>query len=1269
MPADPPRVKELFSAALELAEPEARRDFIDRQCADNPELRERLQELLAAHDRPNAILNQPFAPPAEPTADLPADDVVGTIIAGRYKLIEQIGEGGMGTVWMAEQREPVRRLVALKLIKPGMDSRAVQVRFEAERQALALMDHPNIAKILDGGMTGIEAGGIGPGRPYFVMELVKGLPLADYCDERRLSVRERLSLFVQVCQAVQHAHQKGIIHRDLKPTNLLVTEHDGHPVPKVIDFGLAKALHGPMVLTEKTLHTSFGAMVGTPTYMAPEQVAINALDVDTRTDIYALGVILYELLTGSTPLQKRQLKEAAWDEIRRLIREEEPIRPSLRLSTSDALPSVAARRQIEPAKLSRLVQGDLDWIVLKALEKDRNRRYETASAFALDVQRHLADEPVLAGPPTAAYRIRKFARKHRAVMISASAFIVLLIAGTIISLRQAGRAKKAEADARSERDSAHAARDDAKEQLKRAVRAEQATSEALRRSEGLRLATTALLKRAHSYDLATALAHEAVTVSDVPSTLGAALAAVDGLPLTRRLARAELPATRFPGANPRWFQPRSWFAFHPDGRRLFALDREENDVVVFDQTTLQPVRQFPVRSTGAPSLDHLIMDPQGRWLVGANNVGGLTVWSAESGNLVGRHSLDGFKFQELAFSPQNGRLAAVAWRTSDAAPLRAAPTAIHRLVVWSMPDFVRRIEFEAPEQLRSVVLSRTGGRVALSSVGNRSIRVWNLPSGDLTLEEREGDGLPFPALAFSYDESQLLDFVREGVSVWDIAARKKMLIPYQDQVRRANGISLVRDADGTVLLVSPSVGTFNLHTRQIVLERGPLLAFDLRKLQWLPPIDTGSNAKIYSASLSGNGRRAVVRTDNAGMIAWDVSQDSLLVSATHSGLPIEAIAISPDGTTAVTQIREKGLWRWDLDDRGILPAVSGNNTLICEGGRRLSEYGGAGRMRTLEAATLRTVDRATLNPELVFDRDVYLLDDGRRLLFVKQPGTVVLCSSTGEQIARYEFPRSAISAGSYRSSNLAQQVLTAKEGGRRFLLPVSRKMDPFDRTAKFNAYDSTTGRLVSTVDLGDALVKCALGPDGCILAGITARSESSQWAYDLEFWSLDTGALLGRRPIPKSSSSESPGLAYAAGGARLLCWQGRTATIWDVDTRAAVRSLTFEEPFNWELALSRNGRLLASDSPTEFALWDAVAGKNLYRVPHPDRFPQRVAFVAEDSMVLVDADIHNERRLSLLPVDPALHFRNQNLRRLTDAERTEFGIQSGPKLSDRSASQ
>jgi serine/threonine protein kinase len=413
----------IFLDALQKQTPEERAAFLDQACANNAKLRQSVDLLLRAHHEAGPFLQNLRDDSA--TTDQPSREGPGTLI-GPYKLLQQIGEGGMATVFMAEQTQPVQRKVALKLIKPGMDSRQVIARFEAERQALALMDHPNIAKILDGGATP-------SGRPYFVMELVKGIPITKYCDEHRLTPRQRLELFVPACQAIQHAHHKGVIHRDLKPSNVLVALYDDKPVPKVIDFGVAKAT-GPQ-LTEQTLHTGFGAVVGTLEYMSPEQASFNPLDVDTRSDIYSLGVLLYELLTGTTPLDRKRLKESTLLEVLRTIREQDPPKPSTKLSTADGLPTLAANRGTEPAKLTKLFRGELDWLVMKALEKDRNRRYETASAFAADVQRYLHDEPVLACPPSALYRFRKFARRNmRALATAALLGVMLLVAmGAVVA--------------------------------------------------------------------------------------------------------------------------------------------------------------------------------------------------------------------------------------------------------------------------------------------------------------------------------------------------------------------------------------------------------------------------------------------------------------------------------------------------------------------------------------------------------------------------------------------------------------------------------------------------------------------------------------------------------------------------------------------------------------------------------------------------------------------------------------------------------------------
>ncbi len=527
--------EDLFHAAVTRTDPADRAAFLNDACAGDDELRRRIEELIQAHERagdflasvsgetrerasasaptfpdtgvlispndvatvaiPSVELN-PFAP--RPSSEQPGNHI------GPYRLIEILGEGGMGTVFLAEQRHPVRRQVALKVIKAGMDTVQIVARFEAERQALALMDHPNIARVLDVGSTP-------EGRPYFVMELVQGVPITRYCDNAHLTPRQRLDLFLPVCQAIQHAHQKGVVHRDIKPSNVLITEVDGKPVPKVIDFGIAKAID--QRLTERTIFTRIGTLVGTPEYMSPEQAGASP-DVDTRTDVYSLGVLLYELLTGTTPLDRETLRRAAFDEVLKRVREEEPPKPSTRLSvTNDRLPSVAAVRATEPSRLAKLVRGELDWVVMKALEKDRARRYETANGLARDIQRYLDGDPVEAGPPSRTYRLRKFAGKHRASLVTAAAFALVLIAATAFSAWEAVRATRSEHAALQAEASIRRERD-------RALKAEKQAAEAAREARNQASIAQAIVDFLQNDLLAQAMPennprNQRVTVEDV----------------------------------------------------------------------------------------------------------------------------------------------------------------------------------------------------------------------------------------------------------------------------------------------------------------------------------------------------------------------------------------------------------------------------------------------------------------------------------------------------------------------------------------------------------------------------------------------------------------------------------------------------------------------------------------------------------------------------------------------------------------------------------
>ena len=598
-----PGEESIFAAVMELPRPEERARYLQEACGGDVELRQRVEALLrfAEHtedflERPPLSAGAPSSAASSPGPEVRADKGVSEQPGDRigpYKLLECIGEGGCGVVYMAEQAEPIRRRVALKVIKLGMDTRDVIARFEAERQALALMDHPNIAKVLDAGATGT-------GRPYFVMELVRGIQITDYCDQSHLSTRARLDLFVKVCQAIQHAHQKGIIHRDIKPSNILVTLHDGEPVPKVIDFGIAKAT-GQQRLTDKTVFTAFRQFLGTPAYMSPEQAEMTGLDIDTRSDIYSLGVLLYELLIGRTPFDVKELLAAGLDEMRRTIREQEPLRPSTRLSTllDEERTIAASRRQIDPIELIHLLRGDLDWIAMKCLEKDRTRRYPTANGLAVDIQRHLNNEPVAARPPSRRYLLQKLVLRNKGTVAALSAVAAALIAGLVTSTFLYLDKAKAQRAASRETDHARSAEADALEKLRGSYLA-QAQAGRWSQRVGRRFAGLELLEKAAAIRPAPDLGNEAIACMALTDLrvikewnaypLGATFVSFDrnyercvygdaqGTVHIRRI-RDETEVVRLEGYEP----PFQSLEFSRDGKLLFvASGRQRNRLEVWN---------------------------------------------------------------------------------------------------------------------------------------------------------------------------------------------------------------------------------------------------------------------------------------------------------------------------------------------------------------------------------------------------------------------------------------------------------------------------------------------------------------------------------------------------------------------------------------------------------------------------------------------------------------------------------------------------------------
>jgi eukaryotic-like serine/threonine-protein kinase len=1141
-------LKEIFAEALRRTDPADRSGYLAAACPDAA-VRRRVEALLRASEDPASFLDpgaEPLLPaPADPNATTQEPSLVGTVIAGRYKLLEEIGEGGMGTVWVAEQMEPVRRKVALKLIKAGMDSKSVLARFEAERQALAMMDHPNIAKVLDGGLTDDH-------RPYFVMEYVKGVPITEYCDATRLSISERLNLFVPVCQAVQHAHQKGIIHRDLKPSNILVAPYDDRPVPKVIDFGLAKAMYHP--LTDRTLHTAHETVLGTPLYMSPEQAQLNNLDVDTRSDIYSLGVLLYELLTGTPPLERERFKEAAWDEIRRIIREEEPPRPSTRLSSTSTLPSLAACRHTEPATLTNLVRGELDWIVMKALEKDRTRRYETATGFALDVQRYLADEPVQAGPPSATYRLRKLVRRNRGVVLAASLLVLTLLLGslgTTVGLVLAQQARQAEAGERvraeGERDDKERARKTAADNEHNAMQAAAAERLAKERANlhlyVARMQTAQQAWRDGNIVRVKQLLDETLPGPDRPDLRGFEWhylrRRVDAEPMTLRAHSDGLGS----------------MSVSPDGRYVATSGRGD------------------------------LWDAKTRTFRG----GAVKVWELPTGRVVKSYSEGGFGGSAVAVGTGGGLFVRSTGGDVEVWDLKADKRVatlpgIHAGVLALSPD----------EQFLAVGYT--------SGAGNAPVQVWNVKTGQLLLT-LPGHASYVDTLAFSPDGKSLATTGRDaGVRIWDLASGKESLaIPSPGG--GVSGVAFSPDGTRLAMTYGPTAQVRDARTgaelRSLWGHVGDVCdvafspdgkslataSFDHTVKVW--DLATGEESAtlrghadiVMHVAFSGDGTRLVSGSRDGAVKVWQAINPEASDLEGHL-----SAAYSPDG-------------RW-------LAHGGPKNAII------LRDRRDATNVRRMEGTAARMVFSA--------DGTRLLTDGTGWTAGAEYPGGDVRVwdTTTGKRLHSYDQHKVRFHPIGFSSENRLLAVTGAADNkelhvwdanGFRRLFAFGPNTEPLalklsgDRVAaraggRITLFDVTTGERVQSLAVRHGSVSnVTFSPDGHLLAAVATTDDR---LVQVIVFDLRTGTE--QQTLRGHATESITGVAFSPDGWRLAIGTGgfgagvrrpSIVRVWELRTGQPVLDLAAGSKSVWQVSFSPDGHHLVCAGHCPTRIWDATPAR------------------------------------------------------------------------------
>jgi WD40 repeat protein/serine/threonine protein kinase len=1083
----------IFNEAIEIKSFVERAAFIKSACGDDNALLARVEALLKVHFEDESFLKSPPAGIDGTLESSPLTEGPGMRI-GRYKLLQLIGEGGFGVVYMAEQEKPIRRKVALKIIKLGMDTKQVIARFEAERQALALMDHPNIARVFDAGATDT-------GRPYFVMELVKGIPITEYCDKNNLNTQKRLELFIDVCKAVQHAHQKGIIHRDIKPSNVMITLHDGKPVPKIIDFGIAKATQ--QRLTEKTLFTEYHQFIGTPEYMSPEQAEISGLDVDTRSDIYSLGVLLYELLTGTTPFESDKLRSAAYDEIRRIIREEEPPKPSTRLSTlGEAITDIAKHRDVKPGELCKIVRGDLDWVVMKSLEKDRTRRYETANELARDIERHLSDEPVWAGPPSVRYRLHKFVCRHRTAVASGLLIAATIVAGLVVSTTmyfQAEQAREKETVARTQAERAEKV---AQEQR---VLAENAEEAAKQKAEELR--RTLYI---NNIQLADAKYKES-TLTNIHGLLATCPNDLRGWEWYY-LWRISDQASMTLRGHERGVET---VAFSPDGRRIVS-GSADSTIKVWDTDSgseLMTLRGHKDKVMSAA------FSPDGKRIVSSGGKWDRTirVWDANSGSELITITGHGEAIYSVAFSPDGSKI--VSGGGGDA----------YTLKVWdanSGSELITITGHEAP--ICSVAFSPDGSKI-VSGSADGTIKVWDTDSGSELMTLRGHKGAVW-SVAFSPDGSKIVSGSGDyTLKVWDANSGRKLMTlrgheyavfciafsldgsrivsgsgDYTLKVWDANSGSELRTLRGHVFgvtsvafspdrsrIVSGSGdATVKIWDADSVSEKMTLKGVTLEAFspdgKWIVSRSEDSTLKVRDAKSGGekmtlkgvapvafspDGRRIV---SGAGadytLKVWDTNSGSELMTLKGPNSYVRSVAFSQDGKQIVSRSGDYTLKVWDANNGSELMTLPGHEFAVAVAaiafspdGRKIVSIGGNNTLKVRDADSGREL--TTLRGHKGNVLSATFSPDGKRIVSSSDRTIRVWDANSGSELITITGHGEAINSVAFS--------------------PDGKRIVSGSRDNLVKVWDATTGAELLTLHADQAVTTVTFSPDGKTIAALT----------------------------------------------------------------------------------------------------------------------------------------------------------------------------------------